>query len=148
MKLSKNFSLEEFTYTTHDVDNTPNDEQIDNLILLCSRILEPVRDHFQSPVIITSGFRCSELNKLIGGAFNSQHMRGEAADFNVRGVANDQVWKWISQNLDFDQLIGERLSKKDGKAGWTHCSVTHGHNRNDAISFVGYGVYKPGLVYV
>ncbi len=146
LQLSPHFSLNELIFTTHDVDNMPNDEQIDSLILLCNNILEPVRAHFKSPVIVTSGFRCPELNKLVGGKFNSQHTLGQAADFNVKNVANDKVWKYIADNLIFDQLIAERLSETDPKAGWLHTSYAS-HNRHDAISFLGNGKYCPGLKY-
>lgn len=148
MKLSEHFSLSEFTKTSHKVDNTPPPEVIKNLTTLCKEVLEPLRAHFNAPVIITSGYRSPTLNKLVGGSATSDHVLGRAADLHVMGVANAEVWKWISANLQVDQIIAEKLSKRDGKAGWIHVSFRAGANRKQAISFVGQGKFKMGLHYV
>ena len=83
MKLSDNFSLHEFTRsqtaTRHNIDNTPSDKQIFNLRNLCVNVLQPVRDYFMKPMIISSGFRCVELNMKIGGSITSQHVQGQAS---------------------------------------------------------------------
>ena len=77
MNLSKNFKLSELikseTAIRMDIDNTPNEEQIESLRLLCENILQPVRDHFGKPVKISSGFRCSALNQAAGGSATSDH---------------------------------------------------------------------------
>ena len=87
MKLSDNFSLHEFTRsqtaTRHSIDNTPSEEVIGNLQSLCLGVLQPVRTNFQKPMIISSGFRCKELNTKIGGSSTSQHVFGQAADIEV-----------------------------------------------------------------
>lgn len=149
MQLSPNFTLAELIISGHDVDNTPNADQIKKLTILCNKILEPVRAFFDSPVIITSGFRSGQLNKLVGGQPTSQHTKAEAADFHVKGVANAEVYKYIVGNLIFDQVIAEKLSKQDGAAGWVHCSYTiDGPNRKNSISFLGAGKYVPGLEFI
>ncbi len=87
MNLTKNFTLKELTKSEtavrHDVDNTPNEEQIESLRLLCEKILQPVRDHYGKPVRINSAFRCAELNRLTGGSATSDHCKGQAVDFEI-----------------------------------------------------------------
>lgn len=145
--LSPNFTLEEFTRNGHGIDNVPNAMQIKNMEFLCDNVLEPLREHYGHPVVITSGYRCPELNKAVGGADNSQHTKGEAADLHILGVRNDDVWNFIKEHLAFDQLIAERLRQQDGAAGWIHCSYSISHNRRDAISSPARGEYVKGLVY-
>lgn len=146
MQLSKHFTLAELTVTNQKVNNIPSAEQIAKLKSLCNSILEPVRIYFGKPVIITSGFRSFAVNKAVGGSITSQHSKGEAADFTVKGVANAEVWKYIRYNLVFDQLIAEKLSKADGHKGWIHVSYSAVNNREQALSYVG-GKYVPELVY-
>jgi len=110
MKLSENFSLQELlksqTAERKGISNKPDDPaHITNLQTLCEKVLQPVRDHYGSPVIINSGFRCKKLNKAIGSSSKSQHTRGEAADIEVPGVSNKHLAEYIKDNLPFDQLI-------------------------------------------
>ena len=85
MKLSKNFSLAELcksqTATRMGLDNNPSEDEQENLRLLCERVLQPVRDHFNHVVTISSGYRNEILSKKIGSSSKSQHCKGEAADF-------------------------------------------------------------------
>lgn len=157
MKLSPNFDLSEFTRSKaaeeHGVDNSPNDQQIKNLILWCMNIGEPVRKHFGKPVVITSGFRSAALNAVIGGANSSQHSKGEAADFHIPGVPNVDIFRYIMGDLAFDQLIAEKLSETNGDAGWIHTSYVAGTgNRHDVLSYVadkgGKKIYTKGLHFV
>ncbi len=90
--------------------------------MICANILEPVRVHFDKPVIITSGFRSPELCVAIGSSTNSQHAKGEAADFEIPGVSNKELADWIHDNLPYDQLILEFFDGKDPNSGWVHCS--------------------------
>ena len=129
-KLSPHFSYDEMTRSQtaerNSIDNTPSDEQINNLIELCDNILEPVRVHFNRPVTITSGFRCKELNRKICSTDRSQHTKGEAADFVVNGSPTvTEVWRWIiDSDLDFDQAIQEF-------GRWVHVSFKKdGNNRH------------------
>lgn len=153
MRLSQHFTLEEFTRSdtaqNRHIDNIPSLAQIENLTALCFRILEPVRWHFKRPVEIISGFRSPALNKAINGAPTSQHLNGEAADIEIAGVPNDEIWKYIHDTLPFDQLIAEKLKRNDGSAGWIHVSrKLRGEQRKDAISYLGQGKYVKGLVYI
>jgi len=136
MKLSDNFSLHEFTRsqtaTRHGIDNTPSKEIIGNLQSLCLGVLQPVRQHFQKPMIISSGYRCVELNIKIGGSVTSQHVQGQAADIEVLEVSNLELSDWINKNLSFDQLILEfHNPDEDPHSGWVHVSFNSDNNRHE-----------------
>ena len=124
IKLSEHFSLREFVRSSSaqrlDIDNKPDAEAIENLRNLCTKVLEPLREHLGQPVVITSGFRSKRLNEVVGGVKNSQHLTGEAADLKVEGEKQAREWiRWMMDNLEFDQLI---LEKKDKKV-WVHVSL-------------------------
>ena len=125
MRLSKNFTLQEFTKsqtaTRLGIDNTPNDEHMIAAKLLFENIVQPVRDHF-GPTVINSGYRGPELNEAVGGSSKSQHTRGEAVDLEVPGTATAVVATWIRDNLDFDQLILEFYTPGIPDSGWVHVS--------------------------
>lgn len=118
-RLSDHFALREMIVTAHrTVDNTPTPEVIAELMLVCNRLLEPVRQQF-GPLWVTSGYRCGELNTLIGGSKTSAHVFGCAADFvPVRaGVTTTEIVEWIvASDLPFDQVIDEHSSTAD----WVH----------------------------
>ena len=123
-KLSEHFSLGEFvrssTAQRMGIDNKPDAEAIENLRNLCTKVLEPLREHLGQPVVITSGFRSKRLNEVVGGVKNSQHLRGEAADLMVEGEKQARDWiRWMMDFLEFDQLILE----KKGKKVWVHVSL-------------------------
>ena len=124
MKLTKNFSLQEMTKSQtalrKGIDNTPTPDKIEPLTLLCEKVLQPVRDHFDRPVTITSGYRSPELCVAIGSKVTSQHTRGQAADFEVPGVSNMDVAQRIADNCELEQLILECFT--GGNTGWIHCS--------------------------
>jgi zinc D-Ala-D-Ala carboxypeptidase len=126
MKLSQHFSYQEFiksqTAARKGIKNEPDDTQLYNMKMVCMNILEPIRTTFERPVIITSGFRSPELCVAIGSSTNSQHAKGEAADFEIPGVSNKEVADWIHENLPNDQLILEFFDGKDPNSGWIHCS--------------------------
>ena len=127
MKLSENFSLAELvksqTATRKGINNEPGTAEIENLIHLAKNILQPVREHFGKPVIISSGYRSPELCEAIGSSAKSQHAKGEAADFEIQGVDNKELAAWITKNCDFDQLILEFYDGVDPNSGWVHCST-------------------------
>lgn len=128
MQLSKNFTLEELSFSDaakrHGIDNTPSDANIENLKRLCALILEPIRDIVHKPVHITSGYRCPIVNSLVGSKVTSQHMTGCAADIKVPGVAPDVLIKAIiGAGLPYEQVIREFDS-------WVHVSVP---NNRDAL---------------
>jgi putative chitinase len=154
MQLSEHFNLKEFTKSEtairKRIDNTPNLEHANNLKVVCENILEPVRKHFGKPVRINSGYRGPALNKAVGGSAKSQHCNGEAVDFEIDGLPNPDLAKWVAENCDFDQIILEFYDPKEGpNSGWVHASYSKGKNRKQKLTAVtvnGKTVYKPGFV--
>ena len=128
MKLTNNFSLKEITQSQtalkNNIDNEPNAEQIENLRQLCKTILQPLREYYQLPIKITSGFRSPELCEIIGSKSTSQHCANEcaAADFEIPGVDNKKVFKHIIDKLPFCQIILEYYDDSDINSGWIHVS--------------------------
>ncbi len=124
--LSPNFTLTEFiksqTATRKGISNKPTAVHQLAMVELCNHILEPIRAHFNKPVILNSGYRSKALNAAVGGSDTSQHSLGQAADIEVLGVSNRELAKWIQSNLPFDQLILEGAKRNDPKAGWVHVS--------------------------
>ena len=137
MKLSNNFTLQELTFSEiaarKGIPNNPSEDHIENLKLLCSCILQPVRDYFKMPVSVSSGYRSPELCFEIGSSITSQHTRGEAADFEIFGVHNKDVSDWIVKNIDYDQCILEFWTPNDPNSGWVHCSYSLGANRGQYL---------------
>ena len=137
MKLSENFSLAELvksqTATRKGINNEPGTAEIENLIHLAKNILQPVREHFGKPVMISSGYRSPALCEAIGSSAKSQHAKGEAADFEIRGVDNKELAAWITKNCDFDQLILEFYDGVDPNSGWVHCSAVKEGSRAQVL---------------
>ena len=136
MKLSKNFSLDELTASNtaikKNIDNSASPVIVDALQELVTNVLQPVREKF-GPVTITSGYRCDELNKAIGGSTTSDHSYGRAADFEVKGVDNRVVAIWISENLSYKQLILEFYNDGETNSGWIHCSYDKDNNKKQKL---------------
>ena len=133
------FTIEEMyasaTAKAKGINNKPNMQQMINLVYLCAYVLEPLRVAMDEPIKIGSGFRCQELNKAVGGAYNSQHMKGQAADLCIDGdIEKGKRWfNYIKKNLPFDQLIWEHNSKG---TYWVHVSFVFpdfGKNRHKVI---------------
>ena len=135
MQLSKNLALAEVTRSEtakrKGISNMPTPEHIENFKLLAERVFQPIRDHFGVPIRISSGYRSAALNKAIGGAGktvngvyipSSQHCTGEAIDIDMDGttVTNAQIFNFIKDNLEFDQLIWEFGT--DTNPDWVHVS--------------------------
>ncbi len=141
MQISKHFTLEELTRSDTaarlSMDNDPGVDEIDNLTVLCDLILEPVRHHYMLPIYPSSGYRCLELNRKIGSSDRSQHTKGQAVDFEVKGVPNMEVALWMMSHLDYDQLILEFYKKEYPNSGWIHCSYVGNENRNESKRFDG-----------
>ena len=139
MKLSKHFSLKEMTKSGTaarlGLDNTPNEEQIENLKALCENILEPLRDYYESrPIMVSSGFRSEKLSEAIGSSSRSQLCKGEAVDFEIPGFDNKQVAAHIKNNFDFDQLISEYYEEGVADSGWIHVAYKRdGSNRKQSL---------------
>ena len=137
MKLSENFTLNELTKSQEairlGIDNEPSDVQITNLMLLCTNILQPIRNHFKLPVSISSGYRSVALCEAIGSSSGSQHAKGQAADFEIFSLPNKEVSDWIVKNLDYDQCILEFWNPNDPNSGWIHCSYNDAGNRKQYL---------------
>ena len=153
MNLSANFTLKELTRSDTadrlDIDNQPNEEQIESLRLLCENILQPVRDYFGKPVKINSGFRCPALNQATGGSATSDHCKGQACDFEIDGVSNPELAEWVSQNCKYTQLILEFYTQGQPNSGWVHASFNPENLKCQeltAVKVAGKTTYLNGLV--
>jgi zinc D-Ala-D-Ala carboxypeptidase len=126
MKLSNNLSLAEMikssTAQRRGIDNMPTPEHMENMKVLAAKIFQPIREHFNRPILISSGYRSKALNDAIGGSQTSQHSIGEAIDIDMDGttLSNTDVFNYIKDNLEFDQLIWE--FGNDEKPDWVHVS--------------------------
>jgi len=150
MILSQNFTLQELTYSDTAIrkgmNNEPNEEQINNLRLVCNNILEKVRSHFNAPVVVSSGYRSAEVCEAVGSSSKSQHTKGQAADFEIFGIPNKDVADWIVNNIDYDQCILEFWNENEPNSGWVHCSYNSAGNRRQylkAQKIDGKIVYSP-----
>lgn len=137
IQLSKHFKLSEFTRSAtasaKKIDNTPTLEVVSNLQQLCIHVLEPLREHFNCPITISSGYRCPALNTAVGGVATSQHMTGEAADIHLPSSAIGKKWFIWLMDQDFDQLILEK-STPTSTSYWIHVSYRqNGNNRHQVI---------------
>jgi putative chitinase len=137
-KLTEHFTLAEMivspTAKRLGIPNTPTAEHIENMRYCCEKILEPVRKHFGKAVQINSSYRAPLVNKAVGGSKTSQHVNGQAIDFEIPGVDNKAVADWIGDNLEFDQVILEFYTKGDKNSGWVHASIKKaGGNRKQRM---------------
>jgi len=124
--ISKHISYKEGTYsvtaTRRGINNTPNDEQLLNMELVAEEVFEPLRGWVSGPIKINSFFRCPELNTAIGGSTKSQHCQGQAIDLDdtFGRATNAEMYHYIKEHLDFDQLIWE--FGDDDNPDWIHVS--------------------------
>jgi hypothetical protein len=153
MQLSKNLALAEVTRSEtakrKGISNMPTPEHIENFKKLAENVFQPIRDHFGCPIHISSGYRSEALNKAIGGAGkmvngkyvpSSQHCTGEAIDIDMDGtsITNKQVFEYIKDNLNFDQLIWEMGT--DANPDWVHVSYeSTGKQRKQVLKAVKKG---------
>ena len=126
MQLSKNLALAEVmrseTAKRRGISNMPTPEHIENFKKLAEKVFQPIREHFGVPIHISSGYRSSALNKAVGGSSSSQHCSGEAIDIDMDGtsITNKQIFDYIKENLEFDQMIWEFVT--DANPDWVHVS--------------------------
>jgi len=133
IRISKNFYLSEFTESETalrlDIDNNPSCVEVDNITLLVYKVLQPLRDYLKDYIHITSGFRSDHLNLIIGGSKTSDHKTGKAADIKCKNMA--KAFKYIAENLDYDQLIWEFGNKN--QPSWIHVSFKSEGNRRQIL---------------
>jgi zinc D-Ala-D-Ala carboxypeptidase len=126
MQLSKNLALSEVTRSEtakrKGISNMPTPEHIENFKKLAEKVFQPIRDHFGKPIRISSGYRSKALNTAVGGSLSSQHCTGEAIDIDMDGtdITNAQIFHFIKDNLEFDQMIWEFGT--DTNPDWVHVS--------------------------
>ena len=129
MKLSKNFTLSELTYSStanaNKVDNTPDRWELDNLKKLCNEVLQPIRDKWDDSIFINSGFRNPIVNRLVKGSTSSQHLKGEAADITVGSKSgNKKLFDMILQMIENEEItVGQLIDEKD--YSWIHISLPY-----------------------
>jgi hypothetical protein len=137
MQLSTNLLLAEVTRSEtakrRGISNMPTAEHIENFKKLAANIFQPIREHFGKPIIISSGYRSAELNKAIGGSLSSQHCSGEAIDIDMDGtdITNAQIFNYIKDNLNFDQMIWEFGT--DTNPDWVHVSFAANRSQRKQI---------------
>jgi len=139
MKLSKNLSLSEVTYSQtairKDIDNSPTDTHIENLKYVAEKVFQPIREHFGVPIYISSGYRSKALNEAIGGSQTSFHSHGMALDLDQdgrnKGVSNADVFYYIKDNLQFTELIWE-FGTEDNP-NWVHVAIAPGRENEKNI---------------
>lgn len=137
-KISENISYREaihsHTAKKLGIKNEPNEAQLENMKLIADKIFQPLREYVGGPIKINSFFRSKALNVAIGGSRTSQHILGLAMDLDdVHGFkTNAEMFNWIKDNLNFDQLIWEF---GDGdNPDWVHVSyVSEEENRNGCL---------------
>ena len=131
----KYFTIQELTASAtakrKGIDNTPDVKAVASLTALVANVLDPLREAYGKPIVVTSGYRCPKLNRAVGGVARSQHTKGEAADIRTlsnRRWENDQLFKLIVKlKLPFDQLIDEH------GYSWIHVSYSEGKNRRQVL---------------
>ena len=136
--ISRHISDKESVYSRTalrlEIKNKPNKQQLNNMVELAENIFEPLRTYANGPIKINSFFRSPELNKAIGGSGKSQHCNGQAIDLDdtFKHLTNAEMYRFIKENLDFDQIIWEFGTDKI--PDWVHVSyVSPQKNRNRCL---------------
>lgn len=132
MKIGKYFTLSELTKTNTGLYNEPGDDIKEVLIQLVRNVLEPAREKLGMPITVNSGYRSIAVNRHVGGARNSQHCTGQAADLTCKD--NKRLFE-ILKGMNFDQLISERGTLEN--PAWIHVSFSAHGNRNEVLRFNG-----------
>ena len=138
MQLSKNLYLSEVTKSQtaiqKGIKNEPSKEEIENLKAIAQNVFQPLRDHFNVPIGISSGFRSKALNAAVGGSKTSEHTQGCAIDLDADifgGITNKDIFEFIKKNLEFNQLIWE--FGDDNNPDWVHVSFDKGNNKKRVL---------------
>ena len=137
-KISKHISYKEgtrsITAIRKGIENIPTDYQLTNMQAIAYNVFEPLRKWVGGPIKINSFFRSVELNKAIGGSSRSQHCEGRAIDIDdtFGHATNAEMYNWIKENLNFDQMIWQ--FGDDENPAWIHVSyVSEDQNRNRCL---------------
>lgn len=151
MRISKHISYKEATQsqtaTRLGIPNVPSQYDVQNMQLLAEKVFEPLREFFDVPIYISSFYRSKELNQAIGGSSRSQHCEGRAIDLDdvYGGVTNAEMFQFIANILDYDQLIWE--FGNDENPAWVHVSyVSEDQNRKQMLRATkknGKTIYEP-----
>lgn len=139
MKITNNLTLAELinsqTAISKKIDNSPTNEHLKNLVEIANNVFQPLRDGIGKPIRISSGYRSEKLNKAVGGSNTSQHSKGQALDLvATAGYTNKDIFDFIKNNLEFDQLIWEFGTNENPH--WVHVSYAKGKNRNQILKAV------------
>jgi len=139
MNITNNLTLAELinsqTAISKKIDNSPTNEHLNNLVEIANNIFQPLRDGIGKPIRISSGYRSEKLNKAVGGSSTSQHSKGQALDLVATdGYINKDIFDFIKNNLDFDQLIWEFGTNQN--PDWVHVSYVKGKNRKQILKAV------------
>lgn len=139
-KVSKHVSLSEViksnTAARLGINNEPTADHLENLKRTCEKLFEPLRENFDMPIGISSGYRSKALNDAINGSSTSQHCTGEALDIDADifgGIKNMHIFQYLMYNCEFDQLIGEFWNEENEDWSWVHVSFSD-HNRGQIFS--------------
>ena len=131
--MMKHFTIGELCASTtadaRGIKNTPMLQETGNLKALADNVLDPLREWYGKPIYVNSGYRCPQLNRMVGGKPTSQHLKGEAADITAGSKEeNRKLFDYIKKNLTFDQLIDEK------DFSWVHVSFKrNGENRKQIL---------------
>ena len=128
-----NFKISELIYSEtaikNNINNMPDINSLDNMLELIVNCLQPTRELLNAPMVITSGFRNPIVNRLVGGVDSSQHAKGQAVDFTVKGMTPSQIISILkTSKIEFDQLINEYDK-------WVHISYNKGKNRKQVLKY-------------
>jgi len=145
MKLSNYLSLAEVTRSDtakrKGISNEPTAEHLENMKTIAVEVFDKVREYFGVPIFVSSGYRSAALNKAIGGSSTSDHNLGRALDLDQdghgNGVTNADVFNFIKNTLEFDQLIWEFGTDKN--PDWVHVGYRKGANRKQILKAVREG---------
>ena len=138
--MAKYFTVYELTKsataTERGIDNTPPKAIENNIKYLIEAVLDPLREAYGKPIYVSSGYRCKELNAAVGGAKNSQHLTGMAADTYVKGESNAVLYDILRKGrIPFDQMIIEKGTRNFPR--WIHLSISRLNNRKEILYYDG-----------
>ena len=143
--ISEHISYKEATRSStairHGLDNTPTDNELKVMTLVATKLFEPLRKGLgDKPIFISSFFRSEKVNKKVGGSKKSGHKIGNSIDvdadvYKIKGITNLEIFNFVKNNLEFDQLIWE-YTNEDGSPEWVHMSYRRFNNRNETLKAI------------